>query len=782
MLWISSGVGVALCVLIVSGKMLPPRAQVQSTTSCLQAGTCPFCGGVSTVWSMKYGMDAAELRWGDGCTWTADVSTKGIACYKQGAQPKSVRSVSLERTAAGWTLHFREVAGTSTPDIATYTMPSASCGETVTFPANPLLCGWTSGITIVPTSTCGQASGGGTGTTGTTSGTTGTSAPSGCDDNIVASCEKAKCCPGFTCQTMDSQTMGKFGLCKPTISSTPSSSKCGDGNKDPGEECDNGSANSKPGQCCTDDCKIVPKLPNGKFSTCRAAVGRCDVPEQCMGTATCPPDAFEPASTTCRASKGSCDPVEKCPGQNNLQAQVLTLGEPQLPFACPPDQNFCGPPRPPASFCSPCSRAADCGPPSPLRCLSGRCRVWPTDFCPGNWFWVYSPGRSSPGPFEDNLIMPICIRARLCTNAGSCYPPPYNPPSGLPKDLRHYTGERVYGTPEGGYPPFVDGLRSSEPKKGDPACPPLIWIGPQAARTQNIQYRAPAGRCEQTPVDPSDLAPNGFFGNEFNLIGRPYYKSSLKPSPPHTMQDLRNDLETWRRTGWPRWTGLPACDAVPAEPPANPPPPPPVEPPPPPPGPNPPPPPPVCAQQNVDCTTYPEAVTPTRRFCCDGLACQEMNLDPITGFPIGRCAPPPPQSCARIYENCTNALAAFDPITRRFCCPGFTCGNFRLVRDVQTGSCFPNPPGGGPGGSGPGGGPGGANGGPVGTGGGPGGQPGGGLPPPLTCGSPVPNLPGQYGLGYICGQRHTTLPNHGCLSATQSCRVINNHCGCVVTR
>lgn len=338
----------AVGVLVVSGKMLPPRAQVQGTTSCLQANACPLCGGASTVWSMKYGMDAAELRWGGGCTWMADVSTKGIACYKPGAQPKSVRSVSLERTAAEWMLHFREGADTSAPDIATYTMPSPSCGETVTFPVNPLLCGWTSGITIVPTSMCGQGSGGGAGTTGTTSGTTGTSAPSGCDDKnkimTEAECAIAKCCPGFTCQKVDTPMFGWFGQCKPTISG----SQCGDGivQEFLGEQCDNGKAlngdqnkegkpaNSKFGQCCTDDCEFVPKLPNGKFSTCRPAVKICDVPEKCSGnSATCPPDAFKTNTVKpCRPTKGSCDQKEFCTGTSAF---------------CPvngfqPDGTFCG--------------------------------------------------------------------------------------------------------------------------------------------------------------------------------------------------------------------------------------------------------------------------------------------------------------------------------------------------------------------------------------------------------------------------------------------------------
>jgi hypothetical protein len=85
---------------------------------------------------------------------------------------------------------------------------------------------------------------------------------------------------------------------------------CGNHDLDPGEQCDQGSANGTSGSCCTTTCTFKPAT-----TVCRAAAGPCDNAENCTGTsATCPADAFKPSTTVCRAAAGTCDNAENCTG------------------------------------------------------------------------------------------------------------------------------------------------------------------------------------------------------------------------------------------------------------------------------------------------------------------------------------------------------------------------------------------------------------------------------------------------------------------------------------
>src|SRR6266849_9657602 len=85
-------------------------------------------------------------------------------------------------------------------------------------------------------------------------------------------------------------------------------SQCGDGVVESGEQCDDG--NTQNGDCCSSSCQF-----EAAGTVCRAAAGVCDVAETCTGTsATCPADAFVPATTPCRAAAGECDAAEFCPG------------------------------------------------------------------------------------------------------------------------------------------------------------------------------------------------------------------------------------------------------------------------------------------------------------------------------------------------------------------------------------------------------------------------------------------------------------------------------------
>jgi hypothetical protein len=88
--------------------------------------------------------------------------------------------------------------------------------------------------------------------------------------------------------------------------------------------------------CATGTCN-----PRAAGFVCRAVAGICDVAETCDGTsATCPPDAFQPAYTICRPTTGPCDVGEVCTGTS---------------ATCPPDvtvSQACG---------TGCSGAAGCG-------------------------------------------------------------------------------------------------------------------------------------------------------------------------------------------------------------------------------------------------------------------------------------------------------------------------------------------------------------------------------------------------------------------------------------
>ena len=130
---------------------------------------------------------------------------------------------------------------------------------------------------------------------------------------------------------------------------------CGNSIPEPGEQCDDGSANGTSTSCCNSDCTFktagtvcrpfvdtcdFTETCTGSSGTCpadlfaqptvecRSAVNDCDQPELCTGNSPlCPPDAKMPNGTICRPSTASCDPAEACTGVSR---------------SCPEDVNFCG--------------------------------------------------------------------------------------------------------------------------------------------------------------------------------------------------------------------------------------------------------------------------------------------------------------------------------------------------------------------------------------------------------------------------------------------------------
>ena len=116
---------------------------------------------------------------------------------------------------------------------------------------------------------------------------------------------------------------------------------CGNGTLEPGEVCDDGSANGTTACGCATSCTLpVVGTACGSAGTggcddddtcdgsgacvdhvlasgteCRAVAGDCDVAETCTGTsAACPADAFLSMGTSCRAVAGDCDVAEACTG------------------------------------------------------------------------------------------------------------------------------------------------------------------------------------------------------------------------------------------------------------------------------------------------------------------------------------------------------------------------------------------------------------------------------------------------------------------------------------
>lgn len=86
--------------------------------------------------------------------------------------------------------------------------------------------------------------------------------------------------------------------------------RCGDRRVEGTEQCDLGASNGTPGACCLVDCVFAPA-----GSSCREAVGSCDVPEVCSGAdAACPKDVVASIGQTCRAASGACDLEEQCTG------------------------------------------------------------------------------------------------------------------------------------------------------------------------------------------------------------------------------------------------------------------------------------------------------------------------------------------------------------------------------------------------------------------------------------------------------------------------------------
>ena len=106
-------------------------------------------------------------------------------------------------------------------------------------------------------------------------------------------------------------------------------SRCGNGQLDPGEDCDMGiNNNGGVGSCCTIACTFVPNT-----TICRTA-HTCDPAEFCTGTsATCPADLKSPDGTAC--SSNPCLSDETCSGGFCTNGTPIAAGTTcSDPFEC----------------------------------------------------------------------------------------------------------------------------------------------------------------------------------------------------------------------------------------------------------------------------------------------------------------------------------------------------------------------------------------------------------------------------------------------------------------
>ncbi|MDX2166323.1 MAG: choice-of-anchor Q domain-containing protein [Deltaproteobacteria bacterium] len=113
---------------------------------------------------------------------------------------------------------------------------------------------------------------------------------------------------------------------------------CGNGDPNPGEECDTGELNGTLGSCCTATCQL-----RAQNEVCRPAAGDCDQDDVCTGVSPeCPADAKQPTSQVCRPEAADgCDIAEFCSGIDNGCPADLRRGDGALCRPANPDALGC---------------------------------------------------------------------------------------------------------------------------------------------------------------------------------------------------------------------------------------------------------------------------------------------------------------------------------------------------------------------------------------------------------------------------------------------------------
>lgn len=141
-------------------------------------------------------------------------------------------------------------------------------------------------------------------------------------------------------------------------------------------------------------------------TTCRAAVGTCDVAEVCDGaSALCPPDALATTSVVCRAAAGLCDAPELCDGASaDCPADALQPSS----FVC----------RAAASSCDVAERCTASSSACPMDAFAPTGAVCASGFCDGSGMCTSgcTPGAScnTGNPCELGQVscgtgVPVCV-------------------------------------------------------------------------------------------------------------------------------------------------------------------------------------------------------------------------------------------------------------------------------------------------------------------------------------------------------------------------------------
>lgn len=199
----------------------------------------------------------------------------------------------------------------------------------------------------------------------------------------------------------DNDMLTTAGGCLRASPRAPSSTLCGNGIVDPGEQCDQSFFGAGGSACCDMNCnlRLGCQCASGtccgsnnqllRGVTCRPSKGACDTAELCSGGAECPPDSFLASGTVCgqqqtgRCYVGQCvDPLLLCPSVVGLDASSQSLCSTAgtcTTFECFGGYGYNGGGAQTAS-CVPYSVAnagavdgVQCGFSSGSQCLAGKC-------------------------------------------------------------------------------------------------------------------------------------------------------------------------------------------------------------------------------------------------------------------------------------------------------------------------------------------------------------------------------------------------------------------------
>src|SRR5438445_540209 len=189
---------------------------------------------------------------------------------------------------------------------------------------------------------------------------------------------------------------------------------CGNGTVEPGEECDQGTANGTAGSCCTSAC-----LFKAADTVCRPAVDQCDADETCTGaSATCPADLKQADDTP-------CDDTDACTQTDTCQAGICVGMNPVVCTAldqchdagtCDPGTGLCS--NPAAGNGTPCDDGNACT--THDTCSGGSCVGGPPPDCDDHNVCTDDSCNPANGECAHTNNTVPCDDDNLCTHDDVC--------------------------------------------------------------------------------------------------------------------------------------------------------------------------------------------------------------------------------------------------------------------------------------------------------------------------------------------------------------------------